>query len=134
MKKIIILSMILILGLSLMAYAASMKLDFMLPPVLENDEIAKGCFAIVNYTPKDAANVDNKNDVVATIQIQVRGLASKTEYMVRSNGPELGIFTTNKKGSGSFHCNVTDTTFEEEEPRWIGIWIDDTNYLWLQIA
>lgn len=134
MKKIIILSMILILGLSLMAYAASMKLDFIIGPYDENHGIAEGCFAIVNYTPKDAANVDNENDVIATIQIQVRGLASETEYEVRSNMVPLGTFTTNKKGAGSFHCNVTDMAFEEEEPRWIGIWIGTTNYLWLEIV
>ena len=134
MKKIIILSMILILGLSLMAYAASMKLDFVFGPFPTNNGIAEGCFAIVNYTPKDAANVDNENDVVATIQIQVRGLASETEYEVRSNMVPLGTFTTNKKGSGSFHCNVTDTTFEGATSRWIGIWIGTTNYLWLEIA
>ena len=138
MKKIIILSMILILGLSLMAYAASMKLDFVFGPFPDNTGIAEGCFAIVNYTPKDAANVDNENDVVATIQIQVRGLDPETEYEVFSNYEPLGTFTTNKKGSGGFHCNVYDTTFEEEEPRYIGIWDESTtphtSILWLEIV
>lgn len=131
--------MILILGLSLMAYAASMKLDFITGPYPENNGIAKGCFAIVNYTPKDAANVDNENDVVATIQIQVRGLDPETEYDVFSSFLHLGTFTTNKKGSGSFHYNVTDPEFEEEfTPRYIGIWDESTtphtNVLWLEIA
>ena len=131
MKKLIILSILLVLGLSLVAYTASMKLDFFEYP--SKTVIAKGCFAIVNYTPKDAANEENVNDTVATIQIQVRGLDPVTEYIVKSKKVELGKFTTNKNGSGSWHDNVTIPAFEDLERR-LNIYEDDgtTRLLWTE--
>jgi len=130
MKKLLILSIILILGLSLVAYTASMKLDFYwFDDVTEDGEPAVGCFAIVNYTPKDAANVENENDTVATIQIQVRGLDPETKYEVWSKSVLLGDFTTNKKGSGSWHDNVTIPAFEDL-PRRLNIKLDGSKVLW----
>ena len=117
MKKLIIISILLVLGLSLVAYTASVKLDFYHFDATAPDklgELAEGCFAIVNETPKEAANEENVNDTVATIQIQVRGLDPVTEYTVKSGRVELAKFTTKKNGSGSLHCNLPFGDFVDE--------------------
>jgi len=120
MKKLIILSILLILGLSLVAYSASQKLDFYVGPQALGI-LSEGSFAIVNFTPKDAANLENENDTVLTIQIQVRGL-DPGEYTVilKLEGPaeeQLGILTIKKNGSGSFHYNVTIPEWDEHARR-----------------
>jgi len=95
MKKIIILSIILILGLSLVAFAVgAQKLVFVQEGACE----ATG-FVILNTTPD--------GNTITTIEIQVRGLAEE-EYQVKSGGAVLGTFVTNKKGNGNFHLNLQE--------------------------
>jgi len=102
MKKLIILSMILILGLSLIAYAKVTKAEL----AEEGDQVlghvdphenASG-FVIINETPK--------GDTITVVQIQVRDAAPGWTYYVFSGKENRGSFTTNKKGSGSFHLNL----------------------------
>ena len=105
MKKLIILSMILVLGLSLVAYTEAVKLNFLYFPAINNN-VAEGCFVIVNSTPDD--------DVTATIQIHVIGLDPKTLYEVWSRVYMLGTFVTNKLGHGKLHCNLPLGDFADE--------------------
>ena len=122
MKKFIVL-LIIVLGLSLIANAAVLKLDFY--EFVNNSvdgELAEGCFAIVNYDPE--------GNTEAVIQIQVRGLEAG-EYELRSKKEILGSFTTNKKGSGHLHVNVEGSAFEEVvNGRRLNIYKDGDRLLW----
>jgi len=113
MKKIIILSIILILGISLMAFAkGAEKIKF----------VAKGgCeatgFVIFNTTPNGATET--------TIQIQIRGLDPKMIYDVYSGSNFLGSFETNKKGNGKLHRNLPLGEIDEEDlGLYINIWTE----------
>jgi len=111
MKKLIILSMILILGISLMVFAqGAQKLDFSRFSGANYECIdicpdANG-FVIINPTPDGATTT--------TIQIQVRGLDVETLYEVVSGAKWLGNFVTDGKGRGKFHCNLLLEEFENE--------------------
>jgi len=116
MKKIIILSIILVLGISLMAFAGAEKkvtldrVDFVV-----GEEDASG-WAIINYTPPDEVGA-----VGVTVQIQVSGLLPNHDYAYRSLGVDLATFTTNSKGKGHFHANLSSDL--DLDPNWeINIW------------
>jgi hypothetical protein len=116
MKKLIILSIILILGLSIVAYARVTKVVFFPYPAgaTGEHENASG-FAIINETPE--------GDTTTVVQIQVRDAAASFTYFVWSNGESRGSFTTNKKGSGNFHLNLSPEDTELGE--WITIRTSD---------
>ncbi len=105
MKKTSILLVIaLILGISLVAYAAGAeKVDFFRTPACLT--VDDGCHAdahgwvIINQTPTGATEV--------VIEIQIRDAAPNWTYAVYSGGNLLGTFTTNKKGYGHFHYNLS---------------------------
>ena len=68
-------------------------------------------FMVINKKPEGAVDV--------TIQIQIRDAAPSHEYAVYSTGKLLGVFTTNKKGSGSLHVNLAD---ESALGTYVNIW------------
>ena len=109
MKKLIILSIILILGLSLVAYAGVTKVVFFQGPGAKDAHSDASGFAIINETPE--------GDTTTVVQIQVRDAAAKFTYYVWSNAVSRGSFTTNKKGSGNFHLNLSP------EDTVLGYWI-----------
>jgi len=100
MKKLIIL-LIIILGLSLVAYAGATKVEFFRGPVVDEEDEHSGIngFAIINKTPE--------GNTTAVVQIQVRDAAANFTYHVQSKSIPRGSFTTNKKGSGHFHFNCS---------------------------
>jgi len=65
------------------------------------EENASG-WAIINYTPPDEVGV-----VGVTVQIQVSGLLPNTPYTFYSKGVALAEFTTNSKGKGQCHANLS---------------------------
>ena len=94
---------VLVLACSVVVYAEAQKIDLVGTDALATAEDgihanANG-FVIVNMTPK------GKTDV--TIEIQLRDAAPQYEYVVKSAGVVLGTLTTNKKGSGGLHINLT---------------------------
>ena len=116
MKKITLLAIAVALVLSLLAYAGAQKSEFKQTDkcATANNGVhanANG-FAIVNRTPEE--------DIEVAIQIQIRDAATNWTYAVYSHGELLGVFTTNKKGHGQWHLNLT------EEPTWnvlgLNIW------------
>jgi hypothetical protein len=109
MKKLIILSIILILGLSLVAYAGVTKVVFFPGPGATGKHENASGFAIINETPE--------GDTTTVVQIQVRDAAASFTYFVWSNGESRGSFITNKKGSGNFHLNLSS------EDTVLGDWI-----------
>ena len=111
MKKIIILSILLILGLSLVAYAGATKVVFFQGDAATGIHEDASGFAIINETPE--------GETTTVVQIQVRDAAAGFTYHVRSNGEDRGTFTTNKNGSGSFHLNLNP----EPEDKVLGGWI-----------
>jgi len=98
MKKLIIL-LIIILGLSLIAYAGATKEDLVKGPGAVGIHVNASGFVIINETPE--------GDTTTVVQIQVRDAAANCTYYVRSNAEPRGSFTTNKKGSGHFHLNLS---------------------------
>jgi len=117
MKKIIILSIVLILAISLMAFAkGAEKIVFIEGEAW--DGYING-FVIVNPTPDGATTT--------TIQIQVRDAIPEHEYWVYSGGQLLGTFETNKKGHGGMHCNLPFELLENEKDlgKYINIWNDE---------
>ena len=98
MKKLIIL-LIIILGLSLVAYAGATKVVFIQGQGAVGDHADASGFAIRNETPE--------GNTTAVVQIQVRDAAANFTYHVQSGGIPRGSFTTNKKGSGHFHFNCS---------------------------
>ena len=109
MKKIIILSLLLILGLSLVAYAGATKVVFFQGPGAVGDHKDASGFAIINETPEGATTT--------VVQIQVRDAAANFTYYVYSAGSR-GSFTTNIKGSGNFHLNLSP------EDSVLGFWLN----------
>ena len=98
MKKLIIL-LIIILGLSLVAYAGGTKVEFFQCDGAVGEHINASGFAIINETPE--------GDITTVVQIQVRDAAANFTYYVRTKGVTRGSFTTNINGSGKFHINLT---------------------------
>ena len=98
MKKLIIL-LIIILGLSLVAYAGATKVVFFQWLGANGIHVDASGFVIINETPE--------GDTTTVVQIQVRDAAPNFTYYVRSKGETRGSFTTNIKGSGSFHLNLS---------------------------
>jgi len=93
----------LLLACSVVVYAGAQKIDLVGTDALATAEggihaNANG-FVVINMTPKGATDV--------TIQIQLRDAAGEYEYVVKSAGVVLGTLTTNKKGSGGLHINLT---------------------------
>jgi len=125
MKKLIILSILLILGISLMVFAqGAEKIEFV--PGEAWDESING-FVIVNPTPDGATT--------ATIEIQIRDAAPGLEYTVKSGGLELGTFVTNKVGNGKLHCNLPLGDLEDEDGlgAYINIWLGADRLLRAQL-
>jgi hypothetical protein len=114
MKRLIILSIILILGLSLVAYAGVTKVVFFQGSGAKDAHSDASGFAIINETEGDTTTV---------VQIQVRDAAASFTYFVWSNGKPRGSFITNKKGSGNFHLNLSQEDIELGE--WITIRTSD---------
>ena len=98
MKKLIIL-LIIILGLSLVAYAGTTKVVFVQDDGATGSHVDASGFAIINETPKGATTT--------VVQIQVRDAAADFTYYVGSNKEFRGSFKTNKKGFGNFHLNLS---------------------------
>jgi len=105
MKKLAILTIILVVMLGLVVtsvYAAGAKkveLEQWLPAAGEED--ASG-WAIINYTPPDEVG-----KVGVTVEIQVSGLLPDHSYVYKSKGVVLAEFTTNSKGKGQCHANLS---------------------------
>ena len=132
MKKLIVL-LIIILGLSLVAYAGATKVVFFQGPGAVGEHSEASGFAIINETPEGATTT--------VVQIQVRGAAANFTYYVWSE-ESRGSFTTNKKGSGNFHLNLSpeDTVLDpwlcirtsDEFPGWgnenLVLWLDNPNW------
>ena len=107
MKKIIILSILLILGLSLVVFAlGALKVDFVPQGVAE----AEG-FVIVNRTPGGTTET--------TVQIQIWNARPNALYKVRSCSTLIGEFETNKQGKGQIHINLPSDTIL---CGWMGVW------------
>jgi len=110
MKNIaILLAVALALALPLAAYAAGANKVVFVPG--ENPDGSSG-FVIINDTPGGA--------VEQVVQIQIRGGQPQTEYEVKSGGVSLGMFTTNKNGSGGIHLNLAPG--EELAGGYVNIW------------
>lgn len=113
-----LLAVVLVLGISLVAYAGAQKVGFF-PGEGYGYEDGKHSeaygFVIINRAPTE--------DVEVTIQIQIRDAAASYEYYVYSGGSLLGTFTTNKKGYGHFHCNLPS---ESKLGGYINIWAGDS--------
>ena len=113
-KTAILLAIVMVLGISLVVYAGAQKVTF--NPGLDHDGTSFG-FVIINQTPSNA-------DIEATIQVQVRDLTAQTNpatYEVYSGGTKLGEFTTNKKGHGHVHINLSS---EGDLAAYISIWTE----------
>jgi len=90
-------TIILVLGISLAAHAAgAQKVPF--DPGSDWDGSPSG-FVVINKTPTGA--------IEATIEIQIRNAASECVYEVWSEQNYLDTFTTNKKGHGHVHINLS---------------------------
>ena len=117
MKKIAtLLAVVLVLGISLVVYAAGAdKVDFVQTDAcdtVDNEIHANaGGFVIINQTPGGTTEV--------AIQIQIRDAAPGWTYAVYSGDNLLGCFTTNKKGYGHLHCNLS---LEDILGGYINIW------------
>ena len=103
MKKLIIL-LIIILGLSIVAYAGATKVVFFQWLGANGIHVDASGFAIINETPE--------GDTTTVVQIQVRDAAPNFTYYVRSKGETRGSFTTNIKGSGNFHLNLSQENYK----------------------
>ena len=122
MKKTMMLTLfvfVLVLAISLIAYAGATKVEFIpTPPAYAEADggihaDAEG-FVILNKTPKGATEF--------VIQIQLWDAATEHEYAVYSGGFFLGTFTTNKRGNGGVHCNLTDDERFSGTGWFINIW------------
>ncbi len=99
-KTTVLFAIALILGVSLIAYATgATKVVFSQGPGAVEEHLNASGFAIINETPE--------NDTETVVQIQIRNAAPSFTYYVWSAGISRGSFTTNKKGSGHFHLNLS---------------------------
>lgn len=112
-KTAILLTIALVVGISLAAYAAATQYTLSLGGAKSTPPTESG-FAIVNDNPQKTV-----------IQIQVRGLPSGNYYAFYKkieNGSHnyypLGQLKVNKIGSGHLHKNETPRI---ERPYWIGV-------------
>ena len=111
-KSTVLCTIILVLGISLAAHAAgAQKVTF--EPGMHWDESSSG-FVVINKTPTGA--------IEATIGIQIRNAASECVYEVWSEQRYLDTFTTNKKGHGHVHINLSS---EGDLAAYISIWTED---------
>jgi len=129
MKKLIVL-LIIILGLSLVAYAGATKVVFIQGPGAVDEHSEASGFAIINETPEGATTT--------VFQIQVRSAAANFTSCVWSFAAR-GSSTTNKKGAGHFHLNLSPEDTVPDE--WLCIrssdefpgWVNTNLVLWLEI-
>jgi len=114
MKKLAILTIILgvVLGFATAsAYAAgAKKVQLKQWAPAAGEENASG-WAIINYTPPD-----DEGAVGVTVQVQVSGLIPNHLYVYKSWGVTLATFTTNSKGKGHCHANLSADT--DLDPDW----------------
>ena len=114
MKKLAVLTIILAVVVGFVTasvYAAGAKkvqLKQWKPSAGEED--ASG-WAIINYTPPD-----EEGAVGVTVQVQVSGLLFNHSYVYKSKGVTLATFTTNSKGKGHCHANLSEDA--ELDPKW----------------
>ena len=100
-KTTVLLIGVLVLGISLVAYAGATKVVFSQGPGAVDDHVNASGFAIINETPE--------GNTTTVVQIQIRNAAPTFTYYVWSEGESRGSFTTNKKGFGHFHLNLSPT-------------------------
>ncbi|MQY69296.1 MAG: hypothetical protein GH145_00325 [Firmicutes bacterium] len=112
-KSTVLCTIILVLGISLAAHAAgAQKVTF--EPVEQGLDDSSSGFVVINKTPTGA--------IEATIEIQIRNAASECVYEVWSEDNCLDTFTTNKKGHGHVHINLSS---EGDLAAYISIWTED---------
>lgn len=100
-KTTVLLIGVLVLVISLVAYAGATKVVFLYGPGRVGDHSDATGFAIVNQTPE--------GNTTTVVQIQIRDAAPNFTYYVISAGATRGSFTTNGRGSGRLHFNLSPT-------------------------